>query len=354
MDKEKAITFIESSFLKPLLCDDKITDISYNGENIFYLHNELGRKKSDITVTENEMRDFIRQLSNLTEKQFSFQSPKLDTSIGKYRINAIHPSIGRRRNENSISFSIRIAASKPVITEQSNFLNAELITLLDVLIKSKVSIVIGGITGSGKTEFQKYLISRMEENTRVIVIDNVLELDNLSIDKEIDINIWLADEKNKEANIQELVRNALRSNPDWLIVAESRGKEMIEVLNSAMTGHPIITTVHAFDVNSLPTRIARMVLMNEQKQDFNILMADIFYNFRFYIYLKRRISKDGMVERFIEEIAVYDEKGNKHTLYENKKGKIKTFKVENHFFSNLDYEEDEDFKKYYVKEKINE
>ena len=354
MDKLKAISFIESSFLFPLLSDENITDISYNGENIFYVHNFFGRKKADLNVNENDMRDFIRQISNLTEKQFSFQTPKLDSSIGKYRINAVHPSIARKNNEHCINFCIRIAASKPVITEKSNFLNAELICLLDVLIKSKVSIVIGGITGSGKTELQKYLITLMEENTRVIVIDNILELDNLSLDSSLDFNVWQADEKNKEMSIQELVRNALRSNPDWLIVAESRGKEMIEILNSAMTGHPIITTVHAFDINSMPTRIARMVLMNEQKQDFEILMADIFYNFRFYIYLKRKINKDKVVERYIEEIAVFDEKGKKNTLYLNTKNGIKTFKVNKKLLENLEYEDNKNFKKVYVKENISE
>lgn len=351
MDKTKTIAFIENSFIKPLLEDEGITDISYNGQEIFYLHNLYGRKKSEISIDENSVRDFIRQIANLTEKQFSFQNPKLDASVGKYRINAVHQSIARKNNEPCINFSIRIAASKPVITENSNFLNAELISLLKVLLKSKVSIVIGGITGSGKTEFQKYLINSLDDYQRVIVIDNILELDNLSLDNEIDFNVWQADEKNKEITIQELVKNALRSNPDWLIVAESRGKEMIEVLNSAMTGHPIMTTIHAFDVSSMPTRIASMVLMNEQKQDFDILMSDIFYNFRFYIYLRRNITKSGVVERYIEEIAEFDESGHKNTIYLNKKKKISINKITNKTLELLDYEDDENFKKYFVGEK---
>ena len=351
MDKAKTIAFIENSFIKPLLEDKGITDISYNGQEIFYLHNLYGRKKSDISIDENGVRDFIRQIANLTEKQFSFQNPKLDASVGKYRINAVHQSIARKNNEPCINFSIRIAACRPVITENSNFLNAELISLLKVLLKSKVSIVIGGITGSGKTEFQKYLINSLDNYQRVIVIDNILELDNLSLDNEIDFNVWQADEKNKEITIQELVKNALRSNPDWLIVAESRGKEMIEVLNSAMTGHPIMTTIHAFDVSSMPTRIARMVLMNEQKQDFDILMSDIFYNFRFYIYLRRNITKSGVVERYIEEIAEFDESGHKNTIYLNKKKKISINKITNKTLELLDYEDDENFKKYFVGEK---
>lgn len=347
MDKEKLYLALHSSFLSPLLDDPQITDISYNGESIYYLHNLLRRKKADISVNEDIAKDFIRQIANLSEKQFSYQNPKLDVSFGKYRINAVHPSIGRRNNEKRLTFSIRIASEKPIIKNDPNFLNAELISLFDVLLKSKVSLIIGGITGSGKTEFQKYLISSLEDYTRIIIIDNVLELDNLFLDNELDINIWQSDENNKETCIQELVKNALRSNPDWLIVAESRGKEMIEVLNSAMTGHPIITTIHAFDINSMPTRIARMVMMNEQSQNFDVLLTDIYYNFRFYIYLKREIDSDGHVKRFIDEVAEFDIQGNKTIIYKNKK----FYPIRNEVLEILDYKENKTFIKTFIKEK---
>ena len=351
MDVEKSLKFIEDSFLAPFLEDANVTDISYNGESIYYLHNLLGRKKSDIQIDENGARDFIRQIANLAEKQFSFQTPKLDVSVGRFRINAVHPSIARRNNEHCLNFAIRATSSQPIITPKSTFLNPILIHLFNVILKSNVSIIIGGLTGCGKTEFQKYLIRSIPECSRIIVIDNILELDNLSLDKDLDINIWQSDEKNKEATIQELVKNALRSNPDWLIVAESRGKEMVEVLNSAMTGHPIITTLHAMDLKSMPTRIGRMAQMNEQKQDFETLMQDIHYSFRFYVYLKRVIPEKGKVQRFIQEIAEIDEKGNKHTIYMYQNGKITTQKMRKEFLELLDYEGDKEFQKIFVEKK---
>ena len=111
------------------------------------------------------------------------------------------------------------------------------------------------------------------------------------------------DENRKSASIQELVRTALRSNPDWLIVAESRGKEMLEVLNSALTGHPIITTLHAFDLQSMPHRMVRMVMMNEQKMDFKDIYEDLSYHIRFYFYLKRKYLTSGAVIRYVSSIA---------------------------------------------------
>lgn len=320
METLKVINYLEESFLKDLLINPRVTDISYNGEDIFYVNNDFGRLKSDVTIEKQVAKDFVRQIANLSEKQFSFQSPKLDVSLGRYRFNALHQSVCRKNNEESVSFSIRIASSSLKFNED-NCLSEELKELLKVLIDSNVSIVIGGQTGSGKTELQKYLISLMKENTRVIVIDNILELDQFKTTQCLDLNIWQVDENRKEVSIENLVRNALRSNPDWLIVAESRGKEMLDVLNSSLTGHPIITTLHAFDINSIPHRMVRMVMMNEQKMEFKDVYNDISYHMRFYIYLKRQYLKDGYVSRYISSISFLSTRGMQEIYHSDGKNK---------------------------------
>ena len=313
MDVEKIINFMENSFLKELLENDKVTDISYNGEDIFYVDNDRGRVKYEMAVEPQVIKDFIRQIANLSEKQFSYQNPELDVSFGRYRFNALHQSICRKNNKESLCFAIRIASSTLKFDEK-NKLDKKVEELLLVLINSNVSIAIGGQTGSGKTELQKYLISKMRENTRAIVIDNILELDLLKTKQSLDLNIWQVDEKREATSIQNLVRSALRSNPDWLIVAESRGKEMLDVLNSSLTGHPIITTFHAFDIHSMPTRMVRMVMMNEQKMNYRDVQADIAYHLRFYIYLKRKYTSNGLVKRYISSIAYFNGK-EMETLY---------------------------------------
>ena len=321
MDIEKALEFLHKSFLEELLKKEDITDISYNGTSFFYVTNLEGRQYSDIKVEYSEIKDFLRQIANISEKQFSYQSPFLDVSIGPYRINAVHQSIARKKNEEALTFSIRIASIKGRIEEDNDFLSKELITLFQILLEEKISLCIGGVTGTGKTELQKYLITKMQTNSRVIVIDNILELSNIPQSDYLDFNVWQVDEKNKEANIQSLVRNALRSNPDWLIVAESRGAEMLEVLNSAMTGHPIITTLHALDAKSMPSRIGRMIMMNDKKMDFESVMKDIYYHFRIYIYLKREFLKSGKVYRYISDIIEINENGDINPIYTRKKNK---------------------------------
>ena len=297
------VSYLESSFIAPLLKDEEITDISYNGKDLYYLHNKFGRRKSDIEIDKDEVISFVRQIANFAEKQFSYTTPSIDVSEGRYRINAVHPSIVRVDNEKSISFSIRIASPTIRILTSKTFMNSKMKRFLSDCLRNKKSIIIGGPTGSGKTELQKYLLTSLEDNTRVIVIDNVQELEFVRSNPNLDITSWEASESHEKASINDLIRQALRSNPDWLVVAESRGKEMNDVLNSVMTGHPIITTMHANSLFAMPHRLVRMIEMAETKESYDDIMGDLLSHIPVYVFVKRDIKRSGVVHRYIESIG---------------------------------------------------
>ena len=316
---EKLLNYIENSFLSPLLNDPNITDISYNGVSFFYVHNEKGRLKSDIKESTEEILNFIRQIANFAERQFSYTIPVLDVSIGKYRLNAVHTSIVRVDNDKSCSFSLRIGSKESRIVPNSEFINDVCEKFLIGCLENEESIMIAGPTGSGKTELQKYLLSKLKKNSRVIVIDNIQELENLRQYEDLDLITWQISPNNPNASMEELIRNALRSNPDWLVVAESRGKEMNEVLTSVMTGHPIITTLHAKSLEAIPKRVCRMVMSADTTQKYDDILDDVFEHIKYYVYLDRKYSKDGKVHRYIESIGELQNDGTMKVIY--KKGK---------------------------------
>ena len=337
MNSEKLIDYLETSFISKLLLNSNITDVSYNGDSIFYVDNKKGRLKSDIKLSFEDSKDFVRQIANLSEKQFSYQSPQLDVSVGKYRINVVHQSIAKRANKDVINFSIRVGSSKLKITKNNGFLPPILVELFDILLNSGVSIVLGGITGSGKTEFQKYLISRLSKNTRVIVIDNVSELDYMELNPNVDLNIWISDPDKKTATSQTLIRNALRSNPDWLIVAESRGEEVYDVITSAMTGHPIITTIHSLDNFTTPLRMARLSLKGNNTENIESALEDILYHIHFYIYLKKEINEHGKIQRYISSILYQDNNKISIELYSRSSGKEKYAKINKNLLDSIQF-----------------
>lgn len=303
---ERLKEYIESSFLSPFLQQREITDISYNGESLFYVDNRYGRKKADIEVSQTEVGDFLRQIANYAEKQFSYLDPVLDVSFAQYRLNAIFLSVARVDNRKAYSFSLRITSKESVLEKDPSFFLGKSKEILLGAIEEGKSIIIGGETGCGKTELQKYLLGHLRPATRVIVIDNVEELELSRGDGSLDLTTWLVDSKNPKASFPFLIRNALRNNPDYLLVAESRGEEMLDALNVAMSGHPIISTLHAKDIEAMPYRMARMAMMSGKKLEFDDLLGDIYHHFSYMVYLDKRIASDG-VKRRIRQIGVLNE-----------------------------------------------
>ena len=317
MEKEALINYIDLSFIKDILTKNDVTDITYNGRDIYYVTNKTGNVRSKIEVSSSEVKDFLRQIANKAEKQFNYINPILDLNIGRYRLNAVYSSVGRSFEEGVVTFALRIASYTRKINHDHKFMDKEVEELLDKLLYSHFSIVISGLPGCGKTELQKYLVSRIKENERILIIDNTIELSTTSIEEDKDITIWQADEKNKEAHVSNLIKNGLRINPDWMIISEARGGEMSDILNSAMTGVPIITTVHSLDALYTPERIAKAVLMNEKKIEYQDVLNNIKDHLRVYIHLKKIITEEKTVHRYISSIVLIDENGEKIEIYSN-------------------------------------
>ena len=92
------------------------------------------------------------------------------------------------------------------------------------------------------------------------------------------------------------------------MVAEARGGEMLDALVSAMSGHPIITTIHAQDLEAMPERIARLAMMGNPTLYKEELMDDIAHHLRYYVYLEKKENPDGSLSRSLASIGYLDEK----------------------------------------------
>ena len=124
---------------------------------------------------------------------------------------------------------------------------------------------------------------------------------------------------NPNANIDELIKNALRSNPDWLVVAEARSKEMNEVLTSVMTGHPIITTLHAKSLEAIPKRICRMVMSADTTQKYDDILDDVYEHIKYYVFLSRKFTRDQKVLRYVESVGELQKDGTMKIIYKRNK-----------------------------------
>ena len=335
MEKRAIIDYIETSFIKDILTIKDITDISYNGCNIFITTNENGSRKVELKISHDEVKDFLRQIANIAEKQFNYLNPILDINIGRYRLNATFTSIGRVVEEESVTFSLRIASYQPRIKKDHKFMPEEVEELFDALIFNKYSIVISGVPGVGKTELQKYLISRINKNDKILIIDNTIELSSLQNDVDKNITLWQADEKNEVSSVSNLIKNGLRNNPDWMIVSEARGSDMNDLLMSAMTGVPLITTIHSLDALTAPSRMAKAIMMNEKRIAYEDVISNLNEHFKIYVHLKRYLDKKNHINRYISSIVEIDRKGIAHEIYKNNLKSKRFAKISNNLSKSL-------------------
>lgn len=300
-DVRKAKSFLETSVLATLLSQSDITDITYNGQSIYVQSSIHGRKKASLTFDYEMAYQLIKQLANYMNVPFTYLDPIVEMSVAQYRIFAVGPSISRKGYQPALTFAIRIhppAGTLPIrfLTKDSPWL-----PLFTFLLEKDMSMVIAGKTGSGKTQLQKELLSFMPEAKRVIVLDNILELDGLDL-SHLDLTLWQVQQPEM---MQMMVTGALRSHPDWLIIAESRGKEFKDILRSVKTGHPIITTMHSDHLDHMYDRMVSMLLIDESVSLTPVLFAEVKQAFPVLIYVSAHASPQGIQRRIDAVSLVY-------------------------------------------------
>ena len=151
-NQEECIKIIEDRFSE-VFNRESITDISYNGNNFYALDNKIGRYKLSIDLTNEEISSMLKQIANYMLQPFSILKPSLDVAFGPYRLSAMHPSFARNNDGKVITFSLRkITPTLKIKEDDFVFAPPEVHYFLKCLMESKLSVLISGKTGSGKTE----------------------------------------------------------------------------------------------------------------------------------------------------------------------------------------------------------
>ena len=289
---------IDFGDLKQYLEDDDITDISYsNGGQIWLktLSKGIYRIEND-KVNNAFMEKLAFQCSNVMGKTFNMAHPFLDAESAELRLNFVHDSIAK----NGIAVVVRKTPAK-IRLEKEKLLKEDYITLdiHDFLLKcveGHCNIIVCGETGSGKTEFVKYLASHTKENEKIITIEDTLELHLDRICPHRDI---VAMKTNNIASYSEVLVTCMRQNPKWILLSEVRsGEAVMAVRNSISSGHYILSTIHADKAASIPNRMYSLL---ETNQDIEQFLKSIYRYIQLGIYI--RGFQDPETKSFKREIG---------------------------------------------------
>ncbi|MDD4623776.1 MAG: CpaF/VirB11 family protein [Bacilli bacterium] len=290
-----------NKFLNQLFENENITDISFNGKDIYVQDNQKGRYKVANDISKEEVENYIKQMTYSNNEQFNDENPVLDTEYPNLRINAVHKSLAPY----GMTMSLRL--SKPTLKinkYDKEIAPTELFSFLEACIKANLNILISGKTGSGKTELQKYLVSFINDNDKIILIEDTLDTHIKEIYKEKDILSWQTNQRlDKPILFEDLIKAGLRNNPDWIIISETRGSEAYAMLKSILSGHKIITTIHS---SNCKNSVERLIHMCKEKYnlDQTLLGSMVSELFDIGIHLSHTIDDKG-IKRFIVEVVEY-------------------------------------------------
>jgi pilus assembly protein CpaF len=135
--------------------------------------------------------------------------------------------------------------------------------LLAAAVRARISILISGGTGAGKTTFLNILSRNIPQRERIITIEDAAEL-QLSMENIVRLETRPPNIEGQGAIRQrQLLINCLRMRPDRIIVGEVRGEEAFDMLQAMNTGHEgSMTTIHANTARDALGRLESMVAMS--------------------------------------------------------------------------------------------
>ena len=284
--------------LKKYLDDDDITDISYSNNGQLWLKSlSRGIYKPELQDVNNQIVEKLAfQCANMMGKTFNTAHPFLDAESAELRLNFVHDSIAR----NGIALLVRKTPAK-IRLKKEKILEEKYITetIHDFLLKcveGHCNIIISGETGSGKTEFLKYLASHTKENEKLITIEDTLEL---HLDKIFPYRDIVAMKTNNIASYTDVLVTCMRQNPKWILLSEVRSAEAVmAVRNSISSGHYIISTIHADKAESIPNRMYSLL---ETNIDIDQFLKSIHRYVQIGVHI--RGFQDVKTQKFVREVC---------------------------------------------------
>jgi pilus assembly protein CpaF len=249
--------------LEPLLADDAVTEIMVNRHNEIWIERQGQLFLSEVTFsTDNAVLSAIERIVSPLGRRIDESSPMVDARLKDgSRVNAIISPLSLRGPSLTIrKFSKKNLTAQDYIAFGS--LTQEMVDLLVTIVALRLNVIISGGTGTGKTSFLNMISSYVENDERIVTIEDAAEL-KLPQPNLVSLESRPPNLEGKGAiTIRDLVRNSLRMRPDRIIVGECRGGEALDMLQAMNTGHDgSMTTLHSNSPRDALARLEVLVMM---------------------------------------------------------------------------------------------
>ncbi|MEM9349116.1 MAG: CpaF family protein [Pseudomonadota bacterium] len=249
--------------IEPLLKDEDVNDILINGPKQIFVERKGKLQLSDITFKdERHLLRIIDKIVSAVGRRVDESNPYVDARLADgSRFNAMVPPVAV---DGSLVSIRKFKKDKLGIDDLVKFgaFTEEMAAYLEAAVATRLNVIVSGGTGSGKTTTLNALSSFIDDSERILTIEDTAELQLQQT--------HVGRMESKPANVEgkgavtqrDCLRNALRMRPDRIIVGETRGEEVIDMLQAMNTGHDgSMTTIHANNARDGVSRLENMVAM---------------------------------------------------------------------------------------------
>ncbi len=243
--------------LEPLLADPAVTDVLVSAPDRVWVDRGRGLELTEVTFADAaSVRRLAQRLAAVAERRLDDARPWVDARLPDgTRMHAVIPPVA----VGSTCLSLRVV--RPRAFSMEELVAAGTVPpggdrVLRALIDARLSFLISGGTGTGKTTLLSSLLGLVGERERIVLAEDSAELrpDHPHV---VRLESRTANQEGAgRVTLQDLVRQALRMRPDRLVVGEVRGAEVTELLAALNTGHEGgCGTVHANAAADVPARL---------------------------------------------------------------------------------------------------
>jgi pilus assembly protein CpaF len=248
--------------LEPLLRTPGVTDVLVNGPDAVYLDRGSGLELTAVRFADDEsVRRLAQRLAAAGGRRLDDATPYADLRLPDgTRFHAVLAPLARP----GTTVSLRVPRRRVFTLDElvaSGSLDPPGARLLRRVVTARLSFLVSGGTGTGKTTLLSALLSLVDPEDRIVLVEDASELrpDHPHV---VGLEARPANvEGAGEVPMRVLVRQALRMRPDRLVVGEVRGAEVADLLAALNTGHEGgCGTLHANSAADVPARVEALAM----------------------------------------------------------------------------------------------
>ena len=288
--------------LEPLLRTPGVTDVLVNGPDAVYLDRGEGLELTSVRFPDDDaVRRLAQRLAAAGGRRLDDATPYADLRLPDgTRFHAVLAPLARPGTIVSLRVPRRrvFTLDELVAAGSLDTLGAR---LLRRIVSARLSFLVSGGTGTGKTTLLSALLSLVDPGDRMVLVEDASELrpDHPHV---VGLESRPANvEGAGEVPMRVLVRQALRMRPDRLVVGEVRGAEVADLLAALNTGHEGgCGTLHANSAADVPARVEALAMAAGLPQ------AAVHSQLASAVAVVVHLGRDRSGRRRLAEVAVLD------------------------------------------------